>query len=466
MDEGQYYDPEKKRSPLLKIVIIVLAVLAVILFIVFLSKAFGKGPDLYNEITNLSKTYTDNKKDYPEEIGECNTYTLNVLLDSNYLTNKKIFSGCDGTKTYVKVCKISDDKYQYTPVLSCKRNTTVFGEWKTGTIVDIIENNSEVEIYYDGDVLEKGSRTYYPNNLTDVSKVAEYYVASPESGYSYKVNPQTAYKWYVSGYDKEYYNNGEYVSTKPDGYPEKENGKTNDYLMPTRPVDAYYRTIKNVTIYATEKVAYPFKYECSDPKLAGTMYSQTLCELRKTGTFEKTARILYTCDGKTEVSEGTICQSRSKWTTTSCESKNQTKVGKTNEGYDSLTAPLTGYTCVKTNGYSVSDQVYQWYKMVDVKKYYPSNSTNVDDEKTYYISTPTAGASKDEKTRTTAYQYFKLEASDSAVPAWISIGDVGMNEKELINKFNELGYNVGSLSDIENNENTRYQIVIKYRNRK
>lgn len=462
---SNYYDPEKKRSPILRIVIIFLIIFAVILVILLFTKAFSKGPDLYPKLTDMANSYISEDKK-PKSIGECNTYTLKDMITNQNTDIKKMFAKCDDTKTYVKVCNLGADEYQYTPVLSCKKQKTTFGDWKTGTLDDIIANNSDVKIYFDGEVLENGDRTYYPNNETNLSKVSEYYISTPAEGYIYKVNSQVAYKWYTEAEEKEYYNNGEYVAEAPDLYSLKEDAKTKTYLTLSRPNEASYRTINSTTMYAVEYAAYPYKYDCKDARYRETITSTTLCEKRNTGSFGTTVKMYYTCDGKNEAEKGVLCKARGNWTTNSCANDNQTVSGKTTDGYDYTRNLWDGYTCVKASGYSVQDEVYKWYRMVDAKRYYPSNSTKVEEENTYYISTPIAGASKDEITEATAYQYFKLVPSETSKPEWVSIGAADMNKKELISSFKELGYKVSGLKDIDKNDNIRYNVIVKYRNRK
>ena len=462
---SNYYDPEQKRSPILKIVVIAMILLIAILIIALFTKAFKKGPDLHPVLSNMANSYITSDK-LPKEVGECNTYALKDMIANQDSKTKKEFAKCNDQDTYVKVCKIANDNYQYTPVLSCKKQKTKFGDWQTGTLDDIIKNNSDVVISYDGQVLENGNRTYYPNDLTDLSKVSEYYTSSPKEGYVYKVNPQEAYKWYVEGDEKDYYNHGEYVATAPDLYPLKEDEKTKTYFSLSRPNSASYRTIDNTVLYATEYTSYPYKYECQDPKYQGTITSNTLCERRNTGTFNVTVKMHYTCDGKNETAKDVLCKGRSDWSETSCKNSNQTIDGKTSDGYNYTRNLWNGLTCVEANGYKVVDTVSKWYRLAKVNKYYPSDSSKETDEKTYYISTPTPGASKDESTKTTAYQYFKLVPNDSTEPTWVSIGDANMNKEELINSFKELGYKVNNFEEIDKNENTKYQVVIKYRNRK
>lgn len=462
---NKYYDPEKRRTPWLRITFILLGFVVVILIILLFIKLFSKGPDLYSDLVSGSKTYLDNNT-YPESIGECSTVTLNDLESSNLISNIKNYAKCDTTDTLVKVCKTSNDNYQYTPILSCGKKSTTFTDWKSGTIDDLKADNSEVSFKFVGEDLEKGVRTYYPDNLTDASKVSQYYTTSPNSEYTFKSDGEIAYKWYTEGVGKDYYNNGNYASIAPDGYTLNDSEKTNTYISLTKPNDASYRTVKSTTAYATEYVSYPYKFLCVDSKYAGTITSPTVCELRNSTTFKTTSKIYYTCDGTNEVAADTKCKARSNWTTSSCSNSNQTKSGTTSDGYNYTREVSTGMTCISTNGYLVSDKTWKWYKEVEQNNYYPSGSNDVNVENTYYVNTPVSGASKDESTATTAYKYYKLVATDDNTESWVSITDDSLDEDALIAKFQELGYNVSNLKDIQNSDKIRYQVEVMYRNRK
>jgi hypothetical protein len=59
-----------------------------------------------------------------------------------------------------------------------------------------------------------------------------------------------------------------------------------------------------------------------------------------------------------------------------------------------------------------------------------------------------------------------LVQTDENITNWVSINDEALTKEELINMYRENGIDVNTLNDIDNNENIRYQMVIKYRNRK
>src|SRR5574344_1066929 len=459
-----YYDPEKRRTPWLRLTFMILGFIVIIFIIILFMKMFSKGPDLYSSLLASSKEYCSNNN-YPESIGECETITLEDLENTN-LIDAANYSKCDTSDTLVKVCKIDNDSYQYTPILSCSNKTTSFGEWKSGTIDDLKAGNSEVSFKFVGEVLEKGVRTYYPDNLTDVSKVSQYYVTSPSTDYIYKSDGAIAYKWYTEGEGKEYYKDGAYLSVQPDGYTLKDNEKTSTYVSISKPNTVSYRTITDGTIYATEYMSYAYKYLCVDSRYKETITSNTICELRNTGSYGTTSKIYYTCDGTNDVSIDTVCKSRGNWTSTNCTNSKQTYKGTTSDEYSYTRQLSTGDPCISASGYLVTDKLWQWYKIVNQNTYYPSKSTDVNKENTYYVSTPVAGASKDESTEVTAYKYYKLVQTDSNVESWISISDESLTEEELINKFKDLGYDISKLSDIINNEKINYQIEISYRDRK
>ena len=227
-----------------------------------------------------------------------------------------------------------------------------------------------------------------------------------------------------------------------------------------------FRKISDIILYTTEMHAYPYLFECIENSMENTIISKTLCELRNTENYKTTKAIHYTCDGINETGKDTICKGRTNWTNTSCYENTQTATGETTEGYSYTRNPWTGYVCIKTNGYLVEDTTYQWYNNVSTKKFYPSDSKDVEDEITYYVDEPVKDALRDENTKTKAYQYFKLEQSNDTTATWVSIGGNNMDLNTLINSFNELGYSVDNLKSIEENKNTRYEIVLKYRNRK
>lgn len=462
-----YYDPEKRRTSWIRIAFIVAGIIIIAVIVFVLIKIFTKGPDLYTDLVSSTKRYSTLVDDfYPDATGSCNTVDLSSLKEKNSIANIDYYKKCNENDTYVKVCKVSDDVYQYTPVISCGKKNTEFGDWMSGTADNLKQSNSDVEFKFLPEQLQVGQKNYYPGDIIDASKLSMYYVNIPAEGYTYKDSSATAYKWYVEKQGKEYYNDGKKFSEAPDDYTNKSDESSITYASLATPSNESYRTFKDSKIYATETVAHPYKYECVDSKIGGTVTSNTVCEQRNSSTFKTTKKIYYTCDGTNTVNENTECGSRSEWTLKSCTDTKQTNTGTTNDGYSYTRQITTGITCISTNGYSVTDKVWKWYKTATIKSYYPSNSTSADDENTYYANTPTAGASKDEETQTTAYKYYKLDTTKTDITSWVSITDNSLTVDEMINKFKELGYDVTSLKDIENNTEIRYQLEITYRNRK
>lgn len=468
-NDNNYYDPEQTHKPWLKIILLIIAIVIIILLVIVLSlKSSNKtNVNLYEDMYNSTKKYLEaNKDSYPVAIGSCQKVSLNTLSDQEMVSNLKNYKKCDYENTYVDVCKISSNEYQYTPILACDDVATTFDDWKYGNLDELKQNNSEIKFSYIAEELKNGYKLYYPNDKENVVDVSEYYVKAPALEYSYIDTANIAYKWYSESNGKEYYQDGKYTSTQPEGYVEHEPFEKKSIGYTEKPDEKENRVIEPATLYATEYVAYPYKYECYDTKITGKVFSDTVCELRNEDTFTKTKKIFYTCDGKTEVASETICKERTDWEFETCKDKSQTKSGHTKDGYDYTRQVSTGKTCITVEGYKVTEEVAKWYKTGNIKKYYPSNKNNAADENTYYVNVPVGGAIKDEETKTIAYRYYKFVSDDKKDKVWVSIADSLLTEQEMIDKFKDIGYDVKSLEEIEKNENIRYQIVVSYRDRK
>lgn len=458
-NESEYSD-ERQMIPWGRMIVIAISLLAIFIVILLLLKSCSgnKTTDLENELLDAGKNYYAEKSSLlPNSIGECRTVILSELLRNNLLNNND-FKVCNGEQTYVKVCKLESGKYQYVPILNCESEVTSFNTWTDGTENDITKDSSDVRFTFLGEELKGTTKVYYPNDKTNPDEVTSYYTTTPSKDYTEKDNKtDEAYKWYTEKTTKSYWNNGEYSSTQPSGYTLKGNSKTVTKTTTTKPASASYRTITENTLYRSQKVAYPFKYECADSNLSrynsttnkfeNTLISQTKCENRDSDTYKDTINIYYTCDGTTQVSKGTECSKFTDWTTTKCE-----------------TDSTTGINCETKKGYTYTDKVWQWYKETKVKSYYPSGSTSASGENTYYVSSPVSGAIKDTTTKTTAYKFYKI-TDETNNEEWNTVTDGYVSETELIQTFSELGYKVNSLSDIVSNEKIRYQIKLEYRNR-
>lgn len=59
----------------------------------------------------------------------------------------------------------------------------------------------------------------------------------------------------------------------------------------------------------------------------------------------------------------------------------------------------------------------------------------------------------------------KYELKDSSTDNWDKISDDYLTLEEFINKLKSLEYNVSSIKDINNNEELKYDVQLKYRNK-
>ena len=60
----------------------------------------------------------------------------------------------------------------------------------------------------------------------------------------------------------------------------------------------------------------------------------------------------------------------------------------------------------------------------------------------------------------------KLVQDGNNVTNWITLNDKALTKEEMIKLLNDNGYQVSGLNDIDSNDNLKYELVIKYRNRK
>lgn len=468
--EYSEYNDERQRVPWKRIILTLVSLIVIFVIVLLLLKACVGKKDREKDLLEAGKQYyTDNFNELPDAAGECKTVTLDKLVESKLLNADK-YASCDGGVTQVKVCYLENKTYHYVPIMSCSDGSSKFGVWATGTLSNVVPNETDIRFNFMGEQLNKGNKKYYPNDLTDGSKVIEYYTTAPKKDYNNKEAETTeAYKWYVEKNVSTYWNNGGYSSTQPSGYPIKGASTTVTTLTDTKPATASYRTIKSATIYRTQSVAKPYKYDCSiyaNGKLLMLNNLDEPCENRMADYEDQsnvridTIKIYFTCDSKDkieagtvkEVEQGTACGKVSEWTTKACES-----------------SKADGINCEKKNGYSYTDTRWKWSKNETVKSYYPSGSTDVKKENTYYVEAPVKGAIKDTATKATAYKFYKIVKADNNastnVEEWVPVNENYVTESELIDTFKKLGYEVNTLYDIYENENIRYQLQLQYRNK-
>lgn len=456
MQDSNYYrsdDMTERKNPLFKILFIVIAVLILIVIVLSLFNAFS-GNALEKKLLKGGKEYySENTSSLPKNVGECNTISLSYLVTEDYVSNAKQFGTCDESNTYVKVCKLSSEKYHYVPVLQCgTKLDTVFGDYKEGKESNLIENSSDVRFSFKGAIYSSQTKVYYPSNKTNEKEVSELYTIAPSNEYTYRGEAvSNAAKWYTQSTGTSYWDNGNYSSIAPSGYPNQgEEGTAITKISLTTPATASYRVIKEQLLYRSRSVAspVPYSYLCFSRVLNFDMVSTIPCGLR-TDTYTEYKKINYTCDGTTTVDKTAVCDSSdwTSWSTNACTTEG-TKV------------------CESQTGYVYTDRTWKWYVTGTYKSYYPSNSASAAGEKTYYTESPKAGYIKDESSITNAYKYYKLEgSSDGKDGNWINISDDYLDMNELFATFKTKGFDVDSLDDITSNDKLKYTVKLEYSNR-
>ena len=441
------YNDEKNTIPWKRIILILAMLIVVVVGALFIIRGCGK-TDLGEYLVKAGKDYYEEyPSSLPTEAGECTIVTLADLKENNIIKKANKFETCDGEQTYVKVCYLESKNYHYTPILSCEVETSKFGMWADGDESNLIADKTDVRFKFLGEEVNKGNKYYYPNNVNDATTVNEYYANSPAKDYTGKDEGVTGYKWYSESAGNSYWNNGGYSSTQPDGYTNKGESTTQTFISETKPAEASYRTITNdVALYRYQKVARPMKFYChATGNENAVSYSDYPC----TGDFPELVMIQYTCDGTNEVARGSVCEDYTNYSTEACTS-----------------STTKGIKCESITGYTYVDTLWKWYKNTTVRKYYPSGSSSANGEKTYYVNSPAKGLIKDDATKATVYKYFKLveEENSTDFEEWLEVTEGYVTEEELISKFKELNYEVGSLKDINSLDKIRYKLQLQYRN--
>lgn len=444
------FDNSRKNNFIIRIMFLLLILLIICLLLFYLSK----GNKIENNLLKASKDYY-NSEDVllPSAIGDCAIVTLEQLLNNDYIKNEKLLNKCDKESTYVKVCKLESGKYHYTPIINCKsEEDTLFGDWKIGYESDLVDDKSDIRFSYLAQIYSTQVKKYYPNNENNAESVQEYYASLPSSEYKNSDSGVKASKWYIEEVGTTYWNDGALSSVQPNGYPTRgAEGNSITSISLTKPAEAGYRTISEITLYKAKTVTkpYPWTYICYDSKYEGTITSTIPCESRSENNYNKTVYVNFTCDGVNRVNRDSVCtSSESDWSTSVCVESDAVK-------------------CETTQGYRYIDKRWQWYNTGTYRKYYPSGSRNSNGEITYYTKAPINGAIEDKSTTTTVYRYYKLVDDVSNTEGkWIDLNENYLGEDELISLFNENGFNVKSLEDIMNEKNIRYTLRLEYSNRK
>src|SRR5574344_441913 len=104
---GEYVDPEKKRTSLLRVALIIIGIIIICVVILLIVKGCSGPKDLYSPLVDATKKYYSiDGNEYPQSKGECKSTKLSELEENNLISNKELLESYDKDSTYVKVCKL------------------------------------------------------------------------------------------------------------------------------------------------------------------------------------------------------------------------------------------------------------------------------------------------------------------------------------------------------------------------
>lgn len=469
MPDESYYKERGEEKNWPKILLIVLGVLVLALIIFLLVKGCNGNKvdgNLENDLLNAGKEYYRiDESLLPQASGECKSVTLGTLVEEELLSADR-YSDCNKDKTYVKVCKLESGSYHYLPVMQCGSTLADdnFKPWTEGTESDLVKDKSDVRFTFKGEVLEVAAENLSTEEegWADEIKGTNYKTISSTTYYRYR---DLVYKWKTT--TRKYYSeNAFYTSAPSSEYPEAES------------VGLGWKWYKeNMKSVNSQNQVSPhiFRELCSD----GTS-STSIGHCERKG--ETVYLYTWTCDDQNTINKNAVCAASCDKGTLSSDKKtctystrsyypsNATSAAGESTYYQN--APVSGL--VKDD--STAAQVSKWYKTI----------TNVTDK--YYATAPSSGATKAsdgvwgnwssyQTSQPKAYtntrqiesrikvKYQKITVGVST-DTWKSITDNWVSESELISAFQENGYQVNTLKEIEDASDLRYQVKLEYRNRK
>ena len=460
-DEDDY---EKRNREILKRLGLVILVVVTIILLFFLLKGCVNNntknknknlpvvnKDLSTILLEAGKEYYKSNSHYlPRYGGECNSVN-SLTLSQQGLIDKAKFTSCDNESTYVKVCKLSNGKYHYVPFLYCQDNITEkkYSTWMEGQESSVVADQTDVKFLFQVEFLEDASSVlgpiesiweneisynnykivdstkyyryrdlqyiwnvkttnYYPSNVSDASKVNEYYVTSPAANYTNKSNQNNSVAKYFSTTQEKIYwvdanGNKKLALSAPD----------NEYIYKDNPIyDTRYRT-RTWTETSKPVSASPLElWICKSPTAATQYISDLPCETQTVNpNYTITINHIYSCDGGlTDVGVNGVCYR--------CTDGQGLKVTRDSCGYYGSWGSYTKTICDTTQTdvcESKTLTAYYWYKLGPGEKtYYPSGSKTASGEKTYYAEAPTNNLIRDEATVTTGWKWYKSTESQTA----------------------------------------------------
>ena len=351
------------------------------------------------------------------------------------------------------------------------------------------------------------SKLYYTSagEKADASSVNEYYASAPDGKHVYSDNKTTeAYKWYTTSSKKEYAltsKGAKAFSDKPIG----------DYNINEGGVIVSYYKTRTITGQRAPTKYYACSTSSTSPYL---IFQKVNCPSDHNPEYKVLRDIFYSCADPESGSESILGQ----------------KVNSTDTcvTYSAWSDAIKGTCPSGTNSntcITVSVTFYNWYKMVDSgdRTYYPSGASSASGERVYYTSAPVSGAVKDQASKTTTYKWYtqtssitpnytatapggyisatktedskwsdwskwnksnpkisdgrnrqieskvkiKLqEIKQTSSTDWENLSVEYITKDQLIKVFQNKGYNIATINDINNNGDIRYQVKMQIRNKK
>lgn len=466
MSSNKYDDEdynERNGEMLKRLGIVVLVIVTIILLFFLLKGCVNKNRNNNNNNNNptpvvnkdLSSVLLEAGKDYykanshylPSYGGECDSVSLLALSQQGFI-DRLMFTSCNNETTYVKVCKLSNGRYQYVPFLACTNEVTEskYSSWKEGDESKVVADSTDVNFLFQAQYLNTSSNnlgpvetmwqdeikyqnyktvsstkyyryrdlqyvwsvktsTYYPGNVTEASKVKEYYTSSPASGYTNKSNQNNSVAKYFSTTQEKVYwvdANGvkKIATTAPDSVYIYRDNPIHETRWSSR---TWTETSKPVTT-ASQEIWY-----CASANDVTQYVSDLPCNVQTTNpNYTITVKHIYSCDGGiTDVGQNGVCPV--------CTDGQGLKVTKDSCGYYGEWSSWSKTPCDTTKTDVCETRTitaYNWYKLERGERtYYPSGSKLASGEKTYYAQSPKSGLIRDEETVTTGWKWYKSSES-------------------------------------------------------
>lgn len=448
---------------------IIIIVLAIIIGVVIISTLIfllvfkqNKEINLEDNLLNIGKEYYEEEKLLPTAIGECKNITLEELLSKNRISNPSLYSECNKYNSYVKVCKLENKDYHYTPILSCDsiNSEEQYTDWVDGNDVSVTDD-FDVRFLFLGYEKINNSNEELLEAWEDELENVDYEVISSTTYYRYRDK-----EWLWQETTNEYYNANDvgnvvaYYAEIPDS----------NYLNSDSQTTAY-KWYKNITINKELQKVYICKSLDSNDTISILNKS---CSNRL-DNYTIIEKEYYTCGVKDinneyiEVPNNTICDCSESKYGDNCEVKKSYYPSNSSEANQEFVyykeKPVEG--AIKDVTTRV-DETFRYYKEVvkTTDKYYSSRPSQTaikvgegrfKDWTEYSLIKPKEYSTREIETR------IKVQYELTSDNSYKKVSEDYQTIDELIRKLQSLNYEVETLSDIKNNNDLKYELKLQYR---